>query len=340
MEGALYKQLEDGKIQCNACSRNCVISEGNAGFCGVRKNKKQKLDLIVYGKPCSACVDPVEKKPLFHFLPGSFAYSLGTYGCNFSCDFCQNYDISQAPKDHSERFERMLKNLEDFPPKKIVDYAMRENCRSIAYTYNEPTIFSEYAYDIGMIAKKEGLKNIYVTNGYQTKECWDYVSEFLDAANIDLKGDDTFYKKLCGNAREEPVKESIKYAKKLGMWVEVTTLLIKDENDDVDFLKKTAEFIYSIDPEMPWHITAFYPCYKMRNKQPTSLEMMIKARIIGEEVGLQNVYCGNVISKYENTNCPKCKKTVIERWGFNITKNNVVSGKCGYCGKRISGVFE
>lgn len=339
MEGILYKRLKDNEIQCTACFRYCTIKDGKSGFCGVRKNKKGKLDLIVYGKPCSAWADPIEKKPLFHFLPGTKSYSIGTYGCNFSCDFCQNWDMSQAPKERAETFERMIKNLNDLQPKKIVDEAISNECKSISYTYNEPTIFSEYAHDIGVLARKEGLKNVYVTNGYETKECWDYVSKFLDAANIDLKGNDLFYKKLCGNVREKPVKDSVKYAKELGIWVEVTTLIIEGENDDVDFLKQTAEFLHSIDPEIPWHVTAFYPHYKMQNKQQTTLQTLVKARSVGEEIGLKNIYCGNVISKYENTHCPRCKKVVIERWGFNVTNKYVKEGKCSFCGNKISGVF-
>lgn len=339
MEGTLYKKLDEKTIQCTACSRYCTIKEGESGFCGVRKNKKGKLDLIVYEKPCAIQVDPIEKKPLFHFLPGTKSYSIGTYGCNFSCEFCQNWDISQAPREFRDRFEKMIKTRVDLPPNRAVKEAMAANCKSISYTYTEPTIFSEYAYDIGVLARKEGLKNVYVTNGYQTRECWDYLGKFLDAANIDLKGDDDFYKKLCGNASVKPIKDSIKYAKKLGIWVEITTLIIPGENDDVDFLKETAEFIHSVDPKMPWHVTAFYPQYKMNNKLPANLEILVRARVIGEEVGLKHVYCGNVISKYENTVCPKCKKVLIERWGFEVLKTNMIDGKCGYCKEKIGGVF-
>ncbi len=338
MKGTLFKKLKGKTIQCVACSRYCTIKEGEGGFCGVRKNIDGKLELIVYGKPCALWVDPIEKKPLYHFLPGSKSYSIGTFGCNYSCIFCQNWNISQLPKLDTF-WEEKLKLCQELPPEKAVKEAIASGCKSISYTYNEPTIFSEYARDIGIIARKKGLKNVYVTNGYESKECWEYVSEFLDAANIDLKGPEKFYEKLC-HATMPPVKASIKRAHDLGIWVEVTTLLIEGENDNEKFLRETAEYIYSIDPEMPWHLTAFFPMYKMKNKPQTSAETLFRARELAKETGLKHVYCGNVISEYENTICPKCKKEIIKRVGFSISEYNLTKGTCNYCGYKLKGVFE
>lgn len=339
MKGTLFKKLREKTIQCLACARYCTIKEGDIGFCGVRKNIGGELELLVYGRPCAIWVDPIEKKPVFHFLPGSKSYSLGTFGCNFACEFCQNWDISQAPKEFFERFQSLLSQCRELSPELAVKEALASGCKSISYTYNEPTIFSEYAHDVGVLARKKGLKNVYVSNGYESKECWEYVSKFLDAVNIDLKGPEKFYKKLC-HATLPPVKASIKKAYELGIWVEITTLLIEGENDEEKFLRETAEYIYSIDPEMPWHLTAFFPHYKMKNKPATSIETLIKAREIAKEVGLKHVYCGNVISEYENTVCPECKKEIIKRVGFSIEENNLINGKCNYCGYKIKGVFE
>jgi len=339
MEGTLFKKLDGGKIQCTACSRYCVLSEGEYGFCGVRKNIKGKLNLEVYGKPCAIAIDPIEKKPLFNFLPGSKSYSIGTYGCNFSCKFCQNWEIAQAPKEYKTRYPQMLKNLKNITPSEVVNDAVKSSCKSIAYTYNEPTVFSEYAHDIGVLARKKGLKNIFVTNGYETKECWDYLSEFVDAVNIDLKGDEKFYNKLSGGVKEKAVKDSIKYAKEIGMWVEITTLLIDGENTSVDFINKASKFLFSVDSEMPWHLTAFYPQYKMLNKAPTQFETLMKARIIAEENGLKYIYCGNTASRYENTYCPNCKMKLIERLWFEVRENKLIDGKCPHCGHKIAGVY-
>ncbi len=339
MKKELFKKLKNQNIECIACNRKCIISPGNTGFCGVRENNEGKLKLLVYEKPCAVWIDPIEKKPLFHFLPGTKSYSIGTYGCNFSCSFCQNWSISQAPREFKDKFRKMITNLEILTPEMAVNEAIKTRCKSISYTYTEPTIFSEYAKDIGILARKKGLKNIYVTNGYQTKACWNYLSDFVDAANIDIKGDERFYKNLCGNANLKPVLDSVKYAKKLGIWVEITTLLIPQENDSERFIEKIAKFIYKIDPKMPWHITAFHPDYKMLDKSHTSLTNLINAGEIAKRIGLENVYCGNMINENEDTFCPKCKRKVVERTGFNVISINIINGKCLFCKNKIAGVF-
>lgn len=350
----LIKDLKDKTFTCVACNRYCRIPPGQVGYCGVRANDDGKFNLLVYGKPVAVWVDPIEKKPLFHFLPGSTSFSIGTFGCNFSCLHCQNWDISQAP--HEARlqdprgwrgyFEKLIeKNKTDLPPENVVDRALAEGCRSISFTYNEPTIFTEYALDIMDAAKEVGadLKYVYVTNGYETPECWDALEGKLHAANIDLKAfSQDFYGKIC-KATIEPVKESIKIAKKKGIWVEVTTLIIPGENDSPEELQAAAEWLASVDKQMPWHVTAFYPAYKMMDKKPTEPESLVRAREIGKAAGMKHVYAGNVpysYSKYETTYCPKCGKHAIERLGFSVTQNNIIEGKCRFCKEKIKGVWE
>lgn len=350
--GMLAKRLENGHVQCHACSWRCRIAPGNAGVCGVRANEDGELHLMVYGKPCAIWADPIEKKPLFHFLPGTKSYSIGTYGCNFSCQYCQNWDISQAPHEAKARdpagwrgyFQGLVDKLPDVPPETIVDSALKQGCESISFTYNEPTIFTEYALDIMELALKKDLKGVYVTNGYETKECWDRLNGYIHAANIDLKAyNERFYKELCHVPGMAPVKESIRYAKEIGIWVEVTTLLIPGWNDDAAELEAEAKWLASVDPQMPWHVTAFHPDYKMLGEKPTPPEILIKAREIGIDAGLKHVYCGNIpypYSSYETTICPHCGRSVIRRSGFYIEGMDVIDGQCRFCRKGIGGVWE
>lgn len=278
----LYKALSSDKVKCLACKHYCVIEEGKYGICGVRKNIKGKLYLEVYGKPIAVAIDPIEKKPLRHFLPGTKIFSIGTIGCNFKCEFCQNADISQVRQKDMYATE--------LSPSEIVDYCLMNKIPSIAYTYNEPTIFFEYTYDTAKLANKKGIKNVYVSNGYYSKEAIDMISPYLDAINIDLKAfTDKFYNKICG-AKLNNVLESIKYTHKLGIWVEITTLLVPDENDSIEEITKIAEFIKSVDEGIPWHVSAFHPAYKMMNKNRTPLEIVEKAVEIGRKVGLKYVY--------------------------------------------------
>ena len=287
----LSKKLADQKVQCLACAHKCVIAEGRTGICGVRKNVKGELDLLVYGKPVAIHVDPIEKKPLYHFLPGTKILSLGTFGCNFHCSFCQNADISQNKLQDTSY---MLQDLEDWPPEKIVQLALKYKTPSIAYTYNEPTIFVEYAHDIMVLARQAGLKNVFVSNGYESMETWEYIWPYLDAINIDLKSfSDKFYKKQCG-ARLQPVLDSIRECHRRKIWQEITTLLIPNENDSDKELTQIAEFIASVDKGIPWHISRFHPDYKMLDKDETSLQSLERAREIGLKAGLKYVYLGNV----------------------------------------------
>lgn len=330
----LYQSCPNNSIKCLACCNYCVIKDGQTGVCGVRRNDGGKLDLLVYGRPCAIHVDPIEKKPLYHFLPGSQILSLGTFGCNFACEFCQNWDISQLKVKDSQ-----LK-LEYFSPEKIVQLAKESNCPAIAYTYNEPTIWTEYAMDIAKLANQAGLKNIYVSNGYLSPECAEFVAPYLDAINIDLKSfSEDFYNRIC-HAKLQPVLNTIKKIHELNIWEEITTLLIPEKNDSEEELKQIAFFIASISPNIPWHISAFHGDYKMADHQDTSLESLLKAWEIGKSAGLNYVYLGNVnIKKQANTYCAACGKIILERDYLSLTKTNLVGDRCKYCGNKIPGVF-
>lgn len=336
-EAMFYEKLDNRSINCNLCSHRCSpIAESNRGICGVRENRDGKLYSLVYGKAVACAVDPIEKKPLFNFLPGSKSYSIATVGCNFRCDNCQNFDISQLPKERGVIVGRELS------PEEVVSAALQSNCQSIAYTYSEPTIFFEYAYDIAKLAHKEGLKNVFVTNGYITPEALKEISPYLDAANIDLKSfSDEFYKKRCG-ARLQPVLESIRVHKSLGIWIELTTLIIPTLNDSEDELQKIATFIKEeVGKDTPWHITQFHPTYKLIDLSRTPVTIMRRAREIGLEAGLRYVYEGNVPGETgENTYCHKCKKTLIQRYGYRIQKNKIKNSKCPYCEAKIDGIHQ
>ena len=332
-EAFLYEKLKDKKVRCNLCPHHCVIEERKRGICGVRENREGTLYSLVYERAVANNVDPIEKKPFFHFFPGSYAFSIATIGCNFKCLFCQNADISQFPKKRKEIIGKFL------PPKEIVSDAKQNRCKSISYTYTEPTIFFEYAYETAKIAHQQGIKNNFVTNGFIDKEAVKSISPYLDAANVDLKSfRDEFYKKFCG-AGLQPVLDSLKLMKGLGIWVEVTTLIIPTLNDSTDELKSIAEFIFGLGQETPWHISLFYPHYKLTDLPPTPLETLHKARDIGKEMGLDYVYAGNVPrDEGENTFCPHCGRKVISRYGFQTLKNYIKQGKCPYCGTKIAGV--
>jgi len=281
----LYKK-EGNKIRCLACSHKCLISEDNIGTCGVRKNIKNRLYLLVYGKVAAMNVDPIEKKPLYHFLPGTASFSIGTVGCNFKCDFCQNFEISQI----SKRGNILGKEIS---PEEIVKRAIQKRCKSISYTYNEPAIFIEFVRDIAKIAKKKGLKNILVTNGYLSKECFDYIKDYIDAMNIDLKSfNDKFYVKYCGG-NLKPVLETIKRAYEKGIHIELTTLIIPTLNDSEKEFKKIAKFIASVNKNIAWHVTRFFPMYKMPDKKITPLDTLRQAEKIGKKY-LNYVHVGNV----------------------------------------------
>jgi pyruvate formate lyase activating enzyme len=282
-ECVLYKKLPNKVVQCIACNHRCVIDSGNRGICGVRENIKGKLFLLVYGLIASENIDPIEKKPLYHFLPKTKAYSIGTVGCNFKCGFCQNYGISQLRKIVGK----------EVTPEQIVERAIATGCKSIAYTYNEPTIFAEFVKDTAVLAKKKGIKNILVTNGYMTKECLDFFENYIDAMNIDLKSfNEEFYSRVC-KAKLKPVLETIKRAHEKGIHIEITTLIVPNENNSIEELEKIAKFISGIDKNIPWHISRFFPMYQMSDREKTSLDILKKAEKIGKKY-LNNVYLGNV----------------------------------------------
>jgi pyruvate formate lyase activating enzyme len=333
-EALFYNRRDDGRVDCFLCRHHCVISDGKRGICGVRENRGGTLYTLVYGLPCSWHVDPIEKKPLYHFFPGSKAFSIATVGCNFRCLHCQNHEISQMARDHGRVFG------DETSPKEVVDLALKSGCRSISYTYTEPTVFFEYAFDTARLAKEAGIFNNFVTNGYIEDEPLAAIQPYLDAANIDLKSiSGEFYTKVCG-ARVEGVLASIKKYKELGIWIELTTLIIPGHNDSDEEFRAIARFILDeTGPETPWHVSAFHPTYKLNDAPRTPSKTLIRAREIGLEAGLRYVYTGNIQGlEGESTYCYQCKKAVIKRWGFSVTEYHVKDGVCAFCNARIDGV--
>lgn len=334
-EAFFYHKLDDLKVHCELCPHNCQINDGKTGICGVRENQKGVLYSLVYGKVVSSHVDPIEKKPLFHFLPGSYSYSIATAGCNLRCDFCQNWEISQMPR------EQHVIPGENMTPEEVVQAALENDCASISYTYTEPTIYFEFAYDCAKLAKEKGLKNIFVTNGFMSLPVVEMIAPCLNAANVDLKSfRDEYYRKICGG-RLQPVLEAIKLVKKLNIWVELTTLVIPGLNDSNEELSDIANFIKSeLGEDVPWHVSAFHPTYKMLDRPRTPAETLIRAREIGIKAGLKYVYCGNIpIPGSEDTFCGKCRKQLITRSVFTVLDNKLKDGKCFNCGEKASGIW-
>lgn len=332
-EAMLYRRLEEGRIHCYLCSQHCHIDIGKTGKCGVRENREGKLWSLVYGNLIAQHVDPIEKKPLFHFQPGSASYSIATAGCNFTCKFCQNADISQAPRERGD-----IAGLST-GAEVIAEQARQAGCGSISYTYTEPTIFLEYALDVAVSAKERGLANVFVSNGYMSEEAMDAAAPVLDAANIDLKAfNDRFYQEQCG-ARLKPVLNTLERMKREGIWLEVTTLLVPGLNDSETELKDLAGFLVSLGAETPWHISRFYPAYRLTNRGPTPVQSIRKAREIGLEAGLRYVYTGNVPGDSgENTYCHSCGSVLIKRIGYSIDRQNLKNGACSKCATRLEGV--
>ena len=334
-EAMLYEKLSEGQVRCGLCAHRCAIKPGKRGVCGVRENKEGVLYSLVYGTLIAENIDPIEKKPFFHVYPASRSYSIATVGCNFSCDFCQNYDISQMP-----RATRMISG-EDFSPAEIVARAKKSGSATIAYTYTEPTIYFELVYDTAKISVENGLINVFVTNGFMTTEAIETIAPYLSAANVDLKSfRDEFYKKKCG-AGLNPVLESLKKMKEKGIWVEITTLLIPTLNDSEEELKDIAGFIAGLGVETPWHISRFHPQFKMQNLPATPIATLHRAVEIGKQAGLKYVYSGNVPGdKGENTYCFNCGNLLIERYGFRIVSINLKGNKCPKCGTQLEGIFN
>ncbi len=325
-----YEALQNSKIKCILCRHYCQLKEGQIGICGVNKNENGKLKNLVYSHPSALNVDPVEKKPLFHFLPGTLALSLGTVGCNFACPFCQNWGISQS------------KNIDtsvSISPSQMVELAKKHKCSSIAYTYNEPTIFYPYAKDIGVLAKEQGIKNIFVSNGFESPKVIKDMANWLDGANIDLKSwNEKYYKKVLKGGLEA-VKDTLRLMVSEDIWVEVTTLLIEGENDSQKELEEMAAFIADeLGEYVPWHLSAFHPDYKMKDHDYTKIETLKKAYNIAKKAGLYYVYLGN-IALPQDTYCPNCNELLIDRSGYDITLNKIKDGKCPKCGREIEGVW-
>lgn len=333
-EALLYDRLGEGSVRCRLCRHTCRIEDGKRGLCRVRENKGGILYTLVYDKVVSANVDPIEKKPFFHFAPGTQSFSIATVGCNFRCSFCQNYTISQMPRDEGRIAGQ------DRSPAQLAAAAKRHGCRSMAYTYTEPTIYYELARDTMVEAKKLGLLNVFVTNGYMSRDMLDDCKGLMDAANVDLKAfNDRFYAYYC-KARRKGVLDTLVYMKQLGIWVEVTTLLIQGLNDDPTEVRELARFISTeMGSETPWHISRFYPQYKEMALPATEVAALRKARDIGLAEGLHYVYTGNVPGDVgEKTFCPDCAALLIDRVGYTIGTYAVREGKCPNCGHRLDGV--
>jgi pyruvate formate lyase activating enzyme len=335
-EAVLYEKLEKARVKCNLCAHRCSIIPGKRGICAVRENRDGTLLSLVYGKVIALNIDPIEKKPLFHFLPGSRSLSLATVGCNLACEHCQNYEISQFPRERPE----VAIPGRDMTPEEVVEMASSKHCESISYTYTEPTIFMEFAYDCARLARERGIRNVFVSNGFMTPESARLIAPYLDANNIDFKGGEEFYKKIC-HGRAEPVRQTIRLMKELGVWVEVTTLVIPDHNDSDSALTDIARFIASVDPSVPWHVTRFSPTYRLTDKPSTPVKTLRRARELGLRAGLKYVYEGNVPGEGgENTYCPGCGEVLLRRFGVSLSENRMKDGACPACGFRPEGIWK
>ncbi len=334
-EAYLYEKLDDNRVRCFLCSHRCLIKEGAKGICGVRENHGGTLISLVYGKIIARHVDPIEKKPLFHFLPGSRSFSIATVGCNFRCRFCQNADISQMPADLNRIWG------DDMTPSMIVKEAKSSRSSTIAYTYTEPTIYYEIAADTARLAASNDMKNIFVSNGYMTDECLDDIAPDLHGANVDLKAySNDFYREQCG-AKLDPVLRTIEKMIKMGVWLEVTTLLIPGLNDDEEELNGIARFLAGLDPNIPWHISRFHPTYRLTDVHATPPERIHLAKEIGIGAGLRYVYTGNLPGdEGEKTFCHECGELLIDRFGFSIRNNLIKDNCCPRCRTEIPGIWK
>jgi len=334
-EALLYEALGGGEVRCLLCRHGCRIAPGKRGLCAVRENRDGRLLSLNYGRVIAAHLDPIEKKPLFHFLPGSRSFSIACAGCNFRCGHCQNFEIAQAPRDHGRIPGDPIR------PEEVVEAALRAGAESISYTYTEPTVFFEFALETARLAARRGLRNVFVTNGYMSEAALRELRGLLDAANIDLKGfSEEHYRKVCG-ARLEPVKENIRLLHDMGAWVEVTTLIIPGRNDGASELEALAAFIRGIDPGIPWHVSRFHPAYRMGDIHPTPPETVREARRIGLRAGLRHVYTGNLPDpEGQDSFCPHCGLRLIRRQGYGVDASALSSGRCPDCGHPQAGVWK
>lgn len=330
----LWKKISDQEIKCLACRHHCLIRNNQVGRCGVRQNVAGRLKLLVAGRPAAVAIDPIEKKPLFHFLPGTDVYSIGTIGCNFRCQFCQNWEISQV----KNKSQWLANHSFQLTTQKIINDCVANSIKSIAFTYNEPTIFSEWAKKIMTAAKKHGLYGIFVSNGYLTKQTLDYLDNEIDAYNIDLKSFSAdFYRRVCG-ADLKGVLTTIKEIWRRKKWLEITTLIIPGLNDGDDELKQIANFLVNISPEIVWHVSAFFPRYRLLSAPVTTENQLRRAIDIGHQAGLKYVYQGN-LNETNVTYCPECGQKVIVRHGY-LTENYLEHGRCPHCHYLLSGIWE
>jgi len=330
-----WKKLEGEKVQCTLCPRNCVISPSKLGFCRIRRNINGELYTLAYGSIVSMAVDPIEKKPLYHFWPGSSVFSVATAGCNFKCDFCQNYAISQTSIEDL--------SYEEVSPEDMIKLTKRYGCEGIAFTYSEPSPWWEYCYDVAKLAHREDLYAIYVTNGYMSLEAWEEISPYLDAANVDIKAfNDRFYQKFPGVPSINPVLEACEWMIGHGIHLEVTYLVIPRENDSSEEIQKFCKWVFEkLGPEVPTHFSRFYPHYKMTDRSQTPVDALERAVKIARGEGLHYVYIGNVPGhEFDNTYCPKCGELLIERYGFSVTRHELKDKQCPKCGTKINVVGE
>ncbi len=328
-----YTKTEKGVI-CGLCPNACLIKPSDKGACQTRVNYKNDLYAINYGNPCSINIDPIEKKPLYHFFPESTAFSLATAGCNFHCLNCQNWQISQVSPFDTKNY--------DLFPKDVVAYAKKNDCKSIAYTYTEPVVFYEYAYDTAKLAREAGIKNVFISNGYINEIPLRKICKYIDAANINLKGfKDDIHRKLNGGMLE-PVKKSLKIFKEEGVWLEITNLIVPSWTDDLDMIKAMCEWLYDEGfSECPLHFSRFFPMYKLTQLPTTPVDVLNKAHDIAIAAGIKYVYVGNVPgTEYDDTYCPKCHKKLVERKGYTIISNHIKDKKCGFCGEKINGIWQ
>jgi len=333
-EASFWSKLEDSAVQCSLCAHNCRIKEGKTGFCGVRKNENGRLSSFIYGSCSSMAVDPVEKKPFYHFYPGSKVFSVGTVGCNFKCLHCQNHDISTA--------DTSFPSIRDISPEESVRLAKEDDCQGIAFTYNEPSIWYEFTLDSARLAKKNGLYTCYVTNGYISKEPLQEISPFLDAMNIDVKGfTEAFYKKVC-KASLQPVLDTCVLSKKLGIHIELTYLVIPGYNDSLDEIKSFCNWVVEkLGDEIPVHFSRFHPDHNMTNVPATPMKTMENVYEIARKTGLGFVYLGNVpLGDYENTYCPRCDNLCIQRNYFDVNLKGLEKNKCKKCGDTLPFVIH
>lgn len=332
-EALYYQQLPDKKVECELCPNRCIIDRDKTGICGVRQNIDGKLYSLVYNKPVAIHIDPIEKKPLYHFFPGTRTFSLATVGCNMRCNFCQNWEISQSKPGEMRAYS--------MTPEEIVNLAKENGCKSIAFTYTEPTIFYEYMIDIARLAQEAGIRTVWVTCGYINEEPLRELCKHLDAANIDLKGFSEEFYSTYTTGRLEPVLNTLKIAKEEGLYFEITNLVIPGANDDPEIIRDMCEWIRdTLGTDYPLHFTRFFPKYKLQNRPPTPLETLKTAREIALDVGIKYVYIGNIATDAEDTYCPNCGKKIIDRSGYLIVSKHISNGKCEFCGEKIYGVWE